>query len=116
MMLNRNAVVKSKSNHPFKASIAPMSCHLRQPDGAREPIRIYVNMRFQSFTGRLMLVPQAIRDGYVAATNAVNGTNVSSLSPVNPIGSFTDPEYAQVGLTEAKARAIHDIVVSKGAV
>lgn len=64
-------------------------------------------------TGRLMLVPQAIRDGYVAATNAVNGSHVSSVSPVNPIGSFTDPEYAQVGLTEAKARETHDIVVSK---
>jgi dihydrolipoamide dehydrogenase len=28
---------------------------------------------------------------------------------VSPIGSFTDPEYAQVGLTEAKAREIHEI-------
>ena len=26
--------------------------------------------------------------------------------PVSPIGSFTDPEYAQVGLTEAKATII----------
>src|SRR6476619_5544633 len=31
---------------------------------------------------------------------------------VNPIGSFTDPEYAQVGLTEAQARAAHDVVTS----
>jgi dihydrolipoamide dehydrogenase len=31
---------------------------------------------------------------------------------VSPIGSFTDPEYAQVGLTEAKARATHDIVIA----
>ena len=30
-------------------------------------------------------------------------------NPVSPIGSFTDPEYAQVGLTEAKARETHDI-------
>ena len=29
-----------------------------------------------------------------------------------PIGSFTDPEYAQVGLTEAKARETHDIVTA----
>jgi pyruvate/2-oxoglutarate dehydrogenase complex dihydrolipoamide dehydrogenase (E3) component len=29
--------------------------------------------------------------------------------PVCPIGSFTDPEYAQVGLTEAKARETHDV-------
>src|SRR5215813_9052006 len=31
---------------------------------------------------------------------------------VNPVGSFTDPEYAQVGHTEAKARANHDIVTA----
>ena len=37
----------------------------------------------------------------------------SSGYPVNPIGSFTDPEYAQVGLTEAKARETHDVLVSK---
>ena len=28
---------------------------------------------------------------------------------VSPIGSFTDPEYAQVGMTEAKAREKHDV-------
>jgi pyruvate/2-oxoglutarate dehydrogenase complex dihydrolipoamide dehydrogenase (E3) component len=31
---------------------------------------------------------------------------------VSPIGSFTEPEYAQVGLTEAKAREAHDVVVT----
>ena len=31
---------------------------------------------------------------------------------VSPIGSFTDPEYAQVGLTESKARETHDVVVA----
>ena len=31
---------------------------------------------------------------------------------VSPIGSFTDPEYAQVGLTEAKAREKHDVVTA----
>jgi dihydrolipoamide dehydrogenase len=60
-------------------------------------------------TGRLMLVPQAIRDGFVAATNAVRGPTMTIGDPVSPIGSFTDPEYAQVGLTEAKARETHDI-------
>jgi pyruvate/2-oxoglutarate dehydrogenase complex dihydrolipoamide dehydrogenase (E3) component len=60
-------------------------------------------------TGRLMLVPQAIRDGFVAATNAVRGSTTTIGDPVSPIGSFTDPEYAQVGLTEAKAREIHEI-------
>jgi pyruvate/2-oxoglutarate dehydrogenase complex dihydrolipoamide dehydrogenase (E3) component len=60
-------------------------------------------------TGRLMLVPQAIRDGFVAATNAVQGATMMIWDPVSPIGSFTDPEYAQVGLTEAKSRERHDV-------
>jgi len=64
-------------------------------------------------TGRLMLLPQAARDGFVAATNAVGGSKMLAEHPVNPIGSFTDPEYAQVGLTEAKARETHDVLVSK---
>jgi pyruvate/2-oxoglutarate dehydrogenase complex dihydrolipoamide dehydrogenase (E3) component len=60
-------------------------------------------------TGRLMLVPQAIRDGFVAATNAARGSTMTIGEPASPIGSFTDPEYAQVGLTEAKARETHDV-------
>ena len=63
-------------------------------------------------TGRLMLVPQAIHDGFVAATNAVNGPTTTLPNQVNPVGSFTDPEYAQVGLTEAKARESHDVAVT----
>jgi pyruvate/2-oxoglutarate dehydrogenase complex dihydrolipoamide dehydrogenase (E3) component len=63
-------------------------------------------------TGRLMLVPQAIQDGFVAATNAVRGMTTTLGDQVNPIGSFTDPEYAQVGLTEAKARETHDVVIA----
>ena len=63
-------------------------------------------------TGRLMLVPQAIQDGFVAATNAVRGATTTLGDLVSPIGSFTDPEYAQVGLTEAKARETHDAVVA----
>ncbi len=64
-------------------------------------------------TGRLMLVPQALEDGFVAATNAVRGTATMRLvDQVSPIGSFTDPEYAQVGLTEAKARETHDVVTA----
>jgi pyruvate/2-oxoglutarate dehydrogenase complex dihydrolipoamide dehydrogenase (E3) component len=31
---------------------------------------------------------------------------------VSPIGSFTDPEYAQVGMTEAKAREKHDVATA----
>ena len=48
----------------------------------------------------------------VAATNAVQGAKKVAGSPVNPIGSFTDPEYAQVGLTERKAREKHDVVTA----
>ena len=64
-------------------------------------------------TGRLMLVPQAIHDGFVSATNAVQGATLKAGKEVNPIGSFTDPEYAQVGLTEAKARQSHDVLVAR---
>jgi pyruvate/2-oxoglutarate dehydrogenase complex dihydrolipoamide dehydrogenase (E3) component len=60
------------------------------------------------FTGRLMLVPQALQEGFVAATNAVHGPTLPYSAPVSPVGNFTDPEYAQVGLTEAKARETHD--------
>jgi pyruvate/2-oxoglutarate dehydrogenase complex dihydrolipoamide dehydrogenase (E3) component len=63
-------------------------------------------------TGRLMLVPQALQDGFLAATNAVLGPKLALEQPPSPIGSFTDPEYAQVGLTESKARAAHDVAVS----
>lgn len=64
-------------------------------------------------TGRLMLVPQAIYDGFIAGTNAVRGATMKVPDQVAPIGSFTDPEYAQVGLTETKAREMHDVVVAK---
>lgn len=63
-------------------------------------------------TGRLLLVPQAIHDGFIAGTNAVRGPTMPLPAQVAPIGSFTDPEYAQVGLTEVKARELHDVVVA----
>ncbi len=63
-------------------------------------------------TGRLMLVPQAIQEGFVAGTNAVLGLKTTIGDPATPVGSFTDPEYAQVGLTEAKARETHDVVTT----
>ena len=63
-------------------------------------------------TGRLMLVPPAIQDGFIAATNAVRGATMTLDEKVNPIGSFTDPEYAQVGMTEMKARAEHDVATA----
>jgi dihydrolipoamide dehydrogenase len=61
-------------------------------------------------TGRLLLVPPAIQDGFVAATNAVRGPSLPLDEQVHPIGSFTDPEYAQIGLTESQAREVHDVV------
>src|SRR5215471_14018218 len=63
-------------------------------------------------TGRLMLVPEAVQDGFLAATNAVRGPIVPLGSRVSPTGSFTDPEYAQVGLTEANARRTQDVVTA----
>jgi pyruvate/2-oxoglutarate dehydrogenase complex dihydrolipoamide dehydrogenase (E3) component len=64
-------------------------------------------------TGRLMLVSQAIQDGFVAATNAVRGSEMKLLDQPAPIGSFTDPEYAQVGVTETRAREKHDIATAR---
>jgi dihydrolipoamide dehydrogenase len=64
-------------------------------------------------TGHLMLVPQALQGGFVAATNAVLGpTRWPLKEEVGPIGSFTEPEYAQTGLTEAKAREGHHVVTA----
>jgi dihydrolipoamide dehydrogenase len=62
--------------------------------------------------GRLMLAPQALQAGFVAATNTVRGATMPLGDHVSPVGSFTDPEYAQVGLTEAKARETHDVVTA----
>lgn len=64
-------------------------------------------------TGRMMLVPQAIQQGFVAATNAVQGATMTLIEGAAPIGSFTDPEYAQVGMTEKQARAGGEVVVAK---
>jgi dihydrolipoamide dehydrogenase len=61
-------------------------------------------------TGGLMLVPQAIQSAFVAATNAAGNASMKYEDRASPIGSFTDPEYAQVGLTEAQAREGRDIV------
>jgi pyruvate/2-oxoglutarate dehydrogenase complex dihydrolipoamide dehydrogenase (E3) component len=63
-------------------------------------------------TGRLMLVPQALHAGFIAATNAVLGLKLELETQPSPIGSFTDPEYAQVGLTEVKARAAYKVAVA----
>lgn len=61
-------------------------------------------------TGRLMLVPQALQEGFMAGANAVLDAKEPYLNTISPVGSFTDPEYAQVGLTEAQARQSHDVL------
>jgi len=63
-------------------------------------------------TGRLMVVPGAIEDGFVAATNAVEGPTQPLRHRVSPSGTFTHPEYAQVGLTEAKAREGDEVLTT----
>ena len=63
-------------------------------------------------TGRAMVVHEAVREGLVAATNAVLGPVTVLPSGVSPIGSFTDPEYASAGLTEVAARQTHDVATA----
>jgi hypothetical protein len=59
-------------------------------------------------TGRLMLVPEAIQDGFVAATNAVRGPTMPLGARVSPSGSFTDrstPRWALSPLLFEAGRA-----------
>lgn len=62
--------------------------------------------------GLSMLVPSARHEGRVAAQNAVLGTRRRFTHDVVPTGSFTDPEYGSVGMTEPEARAHHDCEVA----
>jgi dihydrolipoamide dehydrogenase len=61
--------------------------------------------------GISMLVQSAALQGVVAAENAVLGPRRVYAPHVVATGSFTDPEYGAVGLTEEQARAGHDCVV-----
>ncbi len=62
--------------------------------------------------GISMLVPSARIEGRVAAENAVLGTRRQFTRELVPTGSFTDPEYGGVGLTEAQARERYDCEVA----
>jgi pyruvate/2-oxoglutarate dehydrogenase complex dihydrolipoamide dehydrogenase (E3) component len=62
--------------------------------------------------GGAMLVPQAVRDGYIAGNNAVAESLHAVPTDADPIGSFTDPEYAKVGLTEEQARRTRDVLIA----
>ena len=62
--------------------------------------------------GQSMLVQSARYEGQIAAKNAVLGPYHRCTHEIVPSGSFTDPEYASVGLTEAQARQHYDCVVA----
>ena len=61
--------------------------------------------------GRSMLVQSARLEGRTAAWNAVHGPHRQVVYDVVPSGSFTDPEYGAVGLTEKDAAHEYDIAV-----
>jgi pyruvate/2-oxoglutarate dehydrogenase complex dihydrolipoamide dehydrogenase (E3) component len=61
--------------------------------------------------GRSMVVQTARMEGRIAAMNAILGPARQATYDVVPSGSFTDPEYGRVGLTEAQAAEGHDVVV-----
>jgi pyruvate/2-oxoglutarate dehydrogenase complex dihydrolipoamide dehydrogenase (E3) component len=61
--------------------------------------------------GHSMLVQTARMEGRLAANNAVLGPTRQATYDVVPSGSFTNPEYGRVGLTEPQAAQQHDIVV-----
>jgi pyruvate/2-oxoglutarate dehydrogenase complex dihydrolipoamide dehydrogenase (E3) component len=63
-------------------------------------------------TGHVMLVPDAIQEGFVAGTNAVLGSKLSLAPRIRLSAGFTDPEYAGAGLTEAQARETHDVLAA----
>jgi pyruvate/2-oxoglutarate dehydrogenase complex dihydrolipoamide dehydrogenase (E3) component len=63
-------------------------------------------------TGRMMLVQSASYQARAAAENAVLGVGQPSRHLIVPHGSFTDPEYASVGLTERMARAQEESAVA----
>ena len=54
-------------------------------------------------TGRMKLVQSATYEGRLAAENAVLGADRPVQHTVVAHGGFTDPEYASVGLSEARA-------------
>jgi len=61
--------------------------------------------------GVSMFVQSALQQGSVAAHNAILGAEQVYIPHAVATGSFTEPEYGSVGLTEAKARENHDCIV-----
>lgn len=62
--------------------------------------------------GQSMLVQSARTEGRIAAENAVLGPLRCFTHDIVPTGSFTDPEYGSVGLTEEEARSHYDCLVA----
>jgi pyruvate/2-oxoglutarate dehydrogenase complex dihydrolipoamide dehydrogenase (E3) component len=62
--------------------------------------------------GQSMVVQSARTEGRIAAENAVLGPFRRFTHDIVPTGSFTDPEYGSVGLTEEEARAHYDCAVA----
>ncbi len=63
-------------------------------------------------TGEVMLVQAGQYEARIAAENAILGPTQRRDHQIVPHGGFTDPEYASVGLTEAKAREAEACVVA----
>ena len=61
--------------------------------------------------GRSKLVQTGRIEGRLAAWNAIRGPSRQPAYDAVPSGSFTDPEYGSVGLTESQAADDHDIAV-----
>jgi pyruvate/2-oxoglutarate dehydrogenase complex dihydrolipoamide dehydrogenase (E3) component len=61
--------------------------------------------------GLSKLVQTARLEGRIAAWNAVRGASRQMAYEVIPSGSFTDPEYGSVGMSEDEAAAEHDTAV-----
>ena len=61
--------------------------------------------------GRSKLVQTARLEGRTAARNAVHGPSRQMAYDAVPSGSFTDPEYGSVGMTEDQAGCDHDSAV-----
>lgn len=62
--------------------------------------------------GRSKLVQTARLEGRTAAWNAVCGPSRQMAYEAVPSGSFTDPEYGSVGMTEEQAACEHEITVA----
>lgn len=62
--------------------------------------------------GHAKLVQVARAEGRIAARNAITGPHSEANYRVVPSGSFTDPEYGQVGMTEPVAARGRDIVTA----